>query len=92
MRSWILNTISKDIVTEFWYARTAVEHGLDLKEQFGESNGPMLYKIQREICSMTQATMSITMHYTALKKLWHEYKMLEPVPVCFCGAGKKKYC
>lgn len=51
VRSWIFNAISKDIVTGLWYSDTVCELWQDLKDQFGESNGPILYKIQQEICS-----------------------------------------
>lgn len=42
VRSWIVNAISEDIVTSFWYLRTSYELCHNLKEQFGESNRPIL--------------------------------------------------
>lgn len=85
----ILNVISKDIFIGFWYFSASSELWNDLKDHFGESNGPMLYKIHKEICSITQGSMSIIMYYTALKKLWDKYRILEPIPVCTYGAGRQ---
>ena len=58
--SWILNSISKDIVDAFLYANTAKELWDELGERFGECNGPLIYQIQREITSISQGTMSVS--------------------------------
>lgn len=44
--TWILNSISKDIAEAFLYTTSARNHWLDLEARFGESNGPLLYKLQ----------------------------------------------
>ncbi|KAL2247255.1 UNVERIFIED_CONTAM: hypothetical protein Sindi_2577800, partial [Sesamum indicum] len=56
--SWILNFMSKDIVKAFLYVASARDLWRELESRFGESNGPMLYKIQREITSISQGNMS----------------------------------
>lgn len=43
--SWILNSISKEIVEAFLYTTSTRELRKELKERFGESNGPLLYKL-----------------------------------------------
>lgn len=48
VRSWILNSISKDIVGAFLYGNSAKELWDELRKRFGECNGPQLYQIQRE--------------------------------------------
>lgn len=50
----ILNFMSKDIVDAFLFANTAHELWEELKDRFGESNGLLLYKLQREIYSFSQ--------------------------------------
>lgn len=54
VRSWILNSIDREIVEAFLYVNTAKELWEELKERFGECNGPLLYQIQREISTVTQ--------------------------------------
>ncbi|XP_048232870.1 uncharacterized protein LOC125370624 [Ricinus communis] len=49
--SWILNSISKEIVDGFLYTTTAKELWDEIAERYGESNGPLLYQLQREISS-----------------------------------------
>lgn len=53
VRSWILNSISKDIVEAFLYVNTAKDLWEELRERFGECNGPLLYQIQREMSTVT---------------------------------------
>ncbi|KAK4386184.1 hypothetical protein Sango_2489000 [Sesamum angolense] len=87
--SWILNSISKDIAEAFLYATSARDLWLELESRFGESNGPLLYQIQREIASISQENMSVAVYFTKLKKLWDELASLDPIPSCSCGASKK---
>ncbi|KAL0462236.1 UNVERIFIED_CONTAM: hypothetical protein Slati_0111300 [Sesamum latifolium] len=51
VRSWILNSISKEIVEAFLYTSSAHELWEELASRYGESNGPMVYQLQREIAS-----------------------------------------
>ncbi|KAL0457922.1 UNVERIFIED_CONTAM: hypothetical protein Slati_0419400 [Sesamum latifolium] len=53
--SWILNSISKDIV-EALYTTFARSLWLELESRFGESNDPLIYQIQREITFMTEGS------------------------------------
>lgn len=80
VRSWILNSIAKDIVEGFLYVNTAKELWDKLREQFGVCNGPLLYQIQREISTVTQENTTIAQYYTRLKKLWDELACLTLVP------------
>ncbi|KAL0430390.1 UNVERIFIED_CONTAM: Retrovirus-related Pol polyprotein from transposon RE1 [Sesamum radiatum] len=52
--SWILNSISKDIVESFLYIDTVRDLWVELESRYGVSNGPMIYQLQREIASAAQ--------------------------------------
>ncbi|KAK4401408.1 Retrovirus-related Pol polyprotein from transposon RE2 [Sesamum angolense] len=65
--TWILNSISKDIVEAFMYTKSSRNLWLDLEQRYGECNGPQLYQLQREICSMTQSVR-------------HQLLVMDPVP------------
>ncbi|KAL0368365.1 UNVERIFIED_CONTAM: Retrovirus-related Pol polyprotein from transposon RE1 [Sesamum calycinum] len=54
VQTWILNSISKNIVGAVLYTKTSRELWLDLEERYGESNGPLVYQLQREITSISQ--------------------------------------
>ncbi|KAK9135468.1 hypothetical protein Syun_014798 [Stephania yunnanensis] len=85
--SWILNSISKDIVEAFLYTTSSFDLWNELKERFGECNGPLLYQLKRDIASISQGDLSLSQYYTKLKKLWDELSCLVPLPVCECGAS-----
>lgn len=70
--AWVLNSISKEIAKTYVYSSSARRLWLDLEEQFDESNGPHIYKIQRQIDSMEQGGVSVVLYYGRLKKLWEE--------------------
>ena len=89
VRSWILNSISKEIVEAFIYTTSAKDLWDELNERYGECNGPLLYQLQREISSMTQGSLTAEKYFTNLKKLWDEIACLMPSPICTCGAAKE---
>ncbi|KAL0374194.1 UNVERIFIED_CONTAM: hypothetical protein Sradi_3335100 [Sesamum radiatum] len=78
--SWILNSISKDIVESFLYVDTARDLWLEIEARFGVSNGPLVYQLQREIASAAQGTHSVSSYFNRLKKLWDELGCLAPTP------------
>ncbi|XP_011078671.1 uncharacterized protein LOC105162368 [Sesamum indicum] len=53
--SWILNSISRDIVESFIYTKTSKELWTELENRYGQSNGPMEYRLKRELASLSQA-------------------------------------
>lgn len=62
--SWILNSITKDIV-EFLYIPTAKELWDELQERFDESNEHLIYQLQREINTISQKDLTISIFYEA---------------------------
>lgn len=53
VRSWLLNLTSKEIVEAFIYTMSAKDLWEELKERYGECNGPLLYQLRREIGSIS---------------------------------------
>ncbi|KAL0366924.1 UNVERIFIED_CONTAM: hypothetical protein Sradi_3582500 [Sesamum radiatum] len=53
VRTWILSTMTKDIVNAFLYAASARSIWTELEARYGESNGPLVYKIRWEISFIT---------------------------------------
>ncbi|KAL0313240.1 UNVERIFIED_CONTAM: hypothetical protein Sradi_5723300 [Sesamum radiatum] len=83
--TWILNTISKDIVNAYLYVPSAHALWSDLEARYGECDGPLLYKIQHQIDAMSQGNLDVTAYYTNLKQLWDELVCLKPPVMCTCG-------
>ncbi|KAK4394253.1 Retrovirus-related Pol polyprotein from transposon RE2 [Sesamum angolense] len=67
------------------YTKTSRELWLDLEERYGESNGPLVYQLQREITSISQGSLSVVEYFTKLKILWDELACLIPTQGCTCG-------
>ncbi|KAL2226424.1 UNVERIFIED_CONTAM: hypothetical protein Sindi_2001100 [Sesamum indicum] len=84
-----MSAISKEIAEAFLYAESARDLWVELEMRFGDSNGPLLYQIQREIATTSQKNMTVAAYFTKLKKLWDELGTLDPLPVCTCGTSKK---
>ncbi|KAL0360716.1 UNVERIFIED_CONTAM: Retrovirus-related Pol polyprotein from transposon RE1 [Sesamum radiatum] len=84
--TWILNSVSKEIVDAFIYVTSARALWLELEARYGSSNGPMIYNLEREITSISQGDMSVTTYFTKIKMLWDEITCLDPLPACTCAA------
>ncbi|KAL0347962.1 UNVERIFIED_CONTAM: hypothetical protein Sangu_1024000 [Sesamum angustifolium] len=78
--SWILNSISRDIVGAFMYTTSARALCLEIEGRYGVSNGPLLYQLKREIALTSQGNQFVTDYYTKIKMLWDELMCLEPPP------------
>ncbi|KAL0428232.1 UNVERIFIED_CONTAM: putative mitochondrial protein [Sesamum latifolium] len=82
--TWILNSISKDIVQAYTYAKSSRNLWLDLEQRYGGCNGPLLYQLQGSITSLAQGNLSLAEYYTKLKMLWDELYELKPTRQCTC--------
>ncbi|XP_047317262.1 uncharacterized protein LOC124920751 [Impatiens glandulifera] len=54
VRSWILNTMSDEIKSNYSSTTTALDLWLDIKERYQENNGPQSYQIQKAISNLRQ--------------------------------------
>ncbi|XP_021623920.1 uncharacterized protein LOC110623311 [Manihot esculenta] len=86
--SWILNSISKELVDGFIYTASARDLWLEICERFGECNGPMIYELHRKISLMSQENASVAVYFTKLKRLWDELGSMETLPTYTCGASR----
>lgn len=86
--SWILNSISKELVGSFLYVINIRELWIELGERYSESNELMIYQIKQKITSISQENLSVTAYYSQLKQLWDELANIKPVPPCNCRSEK----
>ena len=80
--SWLLNSIIPELADAFLYASSAYELWNELTERFGQSNGPLLYQIQKEIDDLYQSNDSMAVYYTKLKKLWDKLSVMLEIEIC----------
>lgn len=81
--SWILNSVSKDILANIIFSERASEIWLDLKDRFQQSNGPRIFQLRQDLINLVQNQDSISIHFTKLKTLWDELSKFRPS--CNCG-------
>lgn len=86
--SWILNSISKELVASVIYIGTAKEIWSDLKDRFYRGNGPRIFQLQKAISVISQDQMSVITYFTKLKGLWDELVNYRALLPCSCGAMK----
>ena len=82
--SWLLNSMVPDLSEAFLYVNSAHELWDELTERFGESNGPLLYHLEKEIAYLYQGSDSVAVYYAKLKRLWDELSDMSDVPICTC--------
>jgi hypothetical protein len=87
--SWILNSIDKSIVKRLIYHAYPHDLWLNLEDHFSQSNNPRIFKLKRDIGTLTQGSMTISAYFTTLKGHWDELAMLTPTPQCTYGILKE---
>ncbi|WCJ39233.1 hypothetical protein M5689_020236 [Euphorbia peplus] len=88
--SWILNSLSKELGSVFMYATSSKQFWENLKEMYGQSNGPLIFQLRREICSLTQGNSTLADFFNRIKQKWDEYAIIKPISTCTCVDAIRK--
>ncbi|KAK3034294.1 hypothetical protein RJ639_034098 [Escallonia herrerae] len=89
VKSWIVNSLSRELQTGAAHADTASEIWCDFDERFTQGIALRVYDLKRSIALLQQEKFAISTYYGKLKGVWNELHNLRPILVCTCGAGKK---
>ncbi|OIT20997.1 hypothetical protein A4A49_63873, partial [Nicotiana attenuata] len=89
VHSWIMNSVSKDLLSGIIYASDAHAVWEDLQERFDKVNRVRILQLHRGISRLTQESDSVAVYFTKLKELWAEYDVLVPFPNCGCKKSKE---
>ncbi|KAK3035431.1 hypothetical protein RJ639_032856 [Escallonia herrerae] len=89
VKSWIVNSLSRELQTSAAHTDTASEIWCDFDERFTQGIALRVYDLKRSIALLQQEKSAISTYYGKLKGVWNELHNLRPIPVCTCGAGKK---
>jgi len=82
---WLINAVFKDISQSILFSSTARDVWLQLERRFGEVDSTKLFRVQRDVCLISQNNVSIADYFTQIKKLWNDYNGLISIPHCNCG-------
>lgn len=64
--SWLMNSVSKSLLSRIAFATTAFDVWNDLKERFDRVDGSRTYSLHKVITSLQQGTASVSVYYTRL--------------------------
>jgi len=67
--TWIINSLTHDIVDSIIFYDTAHEVWKDLQNCFSQSHAPQIIQIERDIACLTQDQMIGATYYMKLRKL-----------------------
>nr|XP_043633025.1 uncharacterized protein LOC122604192 [Erigeron canadensis] len=89
---WILNSMITKLSEAFLYTTSASELWKEITERYGQSNGPLIYQLEKELSGITQGSLSIAAFFNKLKKCWDELHNLNGLPTCTCGKMNECTC
>ncbi|KAH0672548.1 hypothetical protein KY290_026624 [Solanum tuberosum] len=89
VHSWIMNSVSKHLLSGIVYRSSASAVWEDLKERFNKINRVRVFQLHREITNHTQGTSFVSTYYSKLKELWDEYNTIISTPKCDCPKSKE---
>jgi hypothetical protein len=69
VKSWLLNSISKEISHSIIYCKHACDVWEDLKARFSQVDGPRMFQLEQDIFNLVQGTISVATYFTKLKSL-----------------------
>ncbi|KAF7842470.1 UBN2_3 domain-containing protein [Senna tora] len=85
VKTWITNSLSKEIADTFVYCVSAKALWDVLAQRYGTRNAPHVYQIQRHTSSVRQGADSVTLYYNKLHRCWDEMDRVMPTPACTCA-------
>ncbi|XP_075074380.1 uncharacterized protein LOC142161985 [Nicotiana tabacum] len=89
VHSWIMNYVSKDLLSSIIYASDAHAVWEDLQKRFDKVNRVQIFQLHRSILRLSQGADYVAVYFTKLKELWAEYDILVPYPDCGCPKSKE---
>ncbi|XP_071719575.1 uncharacterized protein [Rutidosis leptorrhynchoides] len=76
----------------FLYCQSAYELWKEIAQRYGQSNGPLLYQLKKELNSISQGNLLIASYFNKMKKYWDELHSLIGVPAYDCGKMRECTC
>ena len=78
--SWIMISVSRELLSGIVYASNVQQVWNDLKERFDKVDGSRIFFLHKEIATLTQGVLSVCSYYSKLKEFWIEFDSLMPCP------------
>lgn len=82
----------KDLEEGLTYTTSAFDLWKAVEHKLGDCNGPLLYRITKEISMFSEENLSVMMYFSKFQKFWDELLLLSLLPNCIYGAGRNCDC
>ncbi|KAM3232209.1 hypothetical protein P3L10_017568 [Capsicum annuum] len=86
--SWIMNRVSKEILSGLVYSSYSTAMWNDLKERFDKIDGSRIFQLHKEIATIHQGTDTISVYFSKLRAKWVKFDSIAPVPSCDCPKSR----
>ena len=86
---WIMNSVSKDLVSIVIYGSDDYSVWEDLRERFDKINTSRAFYLHKEIVTMCQGTMSVSSYFSRSRKLWDELELSFLLNLVFLPESKQ---
>ena len=60
-----LNSMIAELSDSFLYAQSAFDLWKELEERYGQSNGPLIYHIERELSKVSQGNLTVAAYFNS---------------------------
>ncbi|CAM8901857.1 unnamed protein product [Rhodiola kirilowii] len=80
--TWILNSVSKNVVGQILHSDTVAMAWKSLHMKYGGSNVSRKFSLQQEIANLMQGDMDVTSYHEKLVNLWHDLDSMRKYNVC----------
>ncbi|KAK9678247.1 hypothetical protein RND81_11G198700 [Saponaria officinalis] len=92
VKCWILNSMVSGIKEGFMSAKSTKQLWNEILERYGQSNGPQLYQLKKELRNLSQDNLTVAAYFTKMKKFWDDIEEIEGFPECSCGVMENCTC
>ncbi|CAM8929156.1 unnamed protein product [Rhodiola kirilowii] len=80
--TWILNSVSKNVVGQILHSETVAIAWKSLNMKYGGSNVSRKFSLQQEIANLMQGDMDVSSYHEKLVNLWHELDSMRKYKLC----------
>lgn len=77
IKSWLLNSVTKQIYTRILYFKNASDIWNDLRTRYHKSSLPRLYKLRHQLHSFRQGSLNLSSYHTKTQSMWEELSNIQ---------------
>ncbi|XP_074266476.1 uncharacterized protein LOC141589748 [Silene latifolia] len=92
VRCCLVNGMELEFREGFMTCKTAKQLWTEVFERYGQMNGPLLFRLKKDLRNVVQDSSSVPEYFNKLKRYWDEIEEIEDFPYCTCEVLAKCTC